>query len=146
MIFNSSKPLTLPPSWVLCALVGDWDRKMGIQNTFPRRDQPEQGRHAPQEPLQFASLYHTVPAQESGIQLWHQQRRLGVRWVPLCQGPPDPGSATSVLCPVLPPRSPNRTRPVTEAMAKGCLELCPERSKGLFQRSTLEQETVSAVP
>lgn len=132
MIFNSSKSLTLCPCWVLCALVSDWDRRMDIKNTFLLRISLSKAGMLSQDPRQVASLYHIVPAQESGIRLWHQQRRLGVRWVPLCQGAPDPGPATGVLCPVLPLRSPNRTRPVTEAMAKGCLELCPERSKGLF--------------
>lgn len=132
MVFNGSKPLTLPPSWVLCARVSDWERRMDIKSLFPLRDSMSRADVLSQNSVQFASLYHVLPAQESGIQLWHQQRRLGVRWVSLCQGPPDPGSATNVLCPVLPPRSPNRTRPVTEVMAKGCLELCPERSKGPF--------------
>lgn len=97
--------------------------------------------------IQFASLYHTVPAQESGIQLWHQHRRLGVRCVPLCQGPPDPGSTTSVLCAPFSHRGHSTGRGGHGSCGQRGIWNSARRDQRNFSTEVLlEQETLSAVP
>lgn len=122
---------------------GIWEWRAGTEYTFLLKDQPwcpGRGCGFPAfHPVCLPVPYCSV--QESGIHLWHQHRRFGASRVPLCQGPPDPGSAASVLCPVLPRRSRNRTRQSLKLWPKGHLKLCPERSKELSQRSTPLLET-----
>lgn len=88
--------------------------------------------------IRFASLFHIVPSKslESSFGT-NTEEGFGARRVPLCQRPPDPGLATSVLCAVLPRRSRNRSRPSLKLWPKGHLKLCPERSKELSNEELL---------